>query len=466
MDKETAKLIRERIHPKIKEKKSIWSLLDDSYIGGDRYISNNHLFQYIRESNKDYKNRLARSVYFNHVQPLVDMLVGFLYSEKPDRKKTEPFNYLLEKANKKVSFENFMQRVATLSIMFTVGVLVDSPQYNQSEIKSVADRKNNKINPYCVFYSPHQIKDFYHNDEGELVWLLLDNSYIQKTNPFKKEEKIELYRLWEIGKITDILFVGDDFINIEKEIKIEQIPFIFPNWRDVNKDSISDSFFEDIAFLSRQIYNYISYLDESIASSSFKNLFYPIESKDDIPDEIIAGGMSALSVVPFNGTLSSQPFFASPSLNDLVAIIGVIEMFTKEILSKVGLDKDQERNYVQSGIAKKLEFEKCETILRLGAIQMESVEKQIFDFAALWEGGKESNVEIIYNKKFQSEEIEEQLSRLYEMFTLPVKNIKELALNLIVQKTLNSIGEDSQEYKNLKLEDIYETGFTSDDEKQ
>lgn len=464
MDKETADLLRERIHPKIKSKTSIWNLLDDSYTGGVQYINNNHLFQYSRENNEDYKNRKARSVYFNHVQPLADMLVGFLFAEEPERR-VSGFEYLIEKANRKSSFESFIQRVATLSLLFTVGVLVDSPQYDKNQIKSVADRKSNDLNPYCVFYHPTKIKDFKHDDNGDLIWLLLNNSYTEKTNPLIKEKDVEIYRLWQKGNYIDILFDGKDFTYDEVEIDIDQIPFIFANWRDVDQDFISDSIFEDIALLSRQIYNYISYLDESIASSSFKNLFYPIESEGDLPDEFLKSGMAALSVVPFNGALSGRPFFDSPSLNDLGSIITVVEMYVKEILSKVGLDKDQERNYVQSGIAKRLEFEKCETILRLGATQMEQVEKQIFKYAALWEGKGYDNVDINYIKKFQSEAIEEQLSRLYDMFTLPVERIKELALNLIVQKTLNSIGEDAKGYKNLKIEDSYEERYTSDDEK-
>ena len=470
MDKDIAEVIKTRLHPKIEAKQSIWKLIHNSYIGGIEYISKDNLFQYSLESNADYIKRVARSVYFNHVQPLADMLVGFLYSEHPDRSSiSDEFTYLIEKATHRLSFDSFMHFVATHSLLYTVGVLVDSPVFDPDKVNTIADRRAEGLNPYCILYYPSQIKDFHFDKNGRLAWVLLDNSYYDNSNPLQEAGTVTIYRLWTPDNYTDFLYEGEDVTITTTDIDLGEIPFTFVNWRDVGEDGISDSTFEDIALLSRQIYNYISYLDESVASSCFKPLFYPMADNDDIPKDLISGGLSALSIVPYNGSLSARPFFDSPALTDIDSIMSVMAIFNKEILSKAGLDKDEDRNYVQSGIAKSIEFEKCEAILRIGASQMEQTEKKIFRFAGLWEGKTDVETDINYTKSFQSEDIDIQLERLYNLFAMPIKQIKDVALDLIVQKSLNSVGAEPQAIESAKkysIEELYEFEQTSRDENE
>lgn len=434
MSEASNQLILSRIHPAIVDKLSIWNLIYDSYVGGERYIRKSHLFRYVREPETEYKARLLRSVYFNHVQPIADTLAGLLYS-KPVQRQIKGFEYMLEKAHKHKGLDAFMMQVATYSMLYTCGVLVDSPE-NSEEYATLADRQSAEVNPYCCFYHPNKISDFYVDDEGCLKWIILDNSYIDSCDPFQEAKKVQSKRLWTEEFYQD--FEGSGTATSVSEPVFHglgKVPFIFVNWKDVNEDMIADSPFEDIALISRYIYNLLSYMDEMLASGTFKSLFYPVDGGDGIPADL-KNGIGNLVVVPYNGALSQKPFFDGHTLGDADTFIKVFDFYTKQILSKVGLDKDTEKAFAQSGIAKSLEYKKAESLLVLGAAQMEEVEKQIFELAALWEG-KEFTGNIVYDKSFYSDDIDSAATRLMNIYNeLPYQSVKNTAAKKLVNKVL------------------------------
>jgi hypothetical protein len=430
-----SKLIKDRRHPKIAEKLDIWNLISDSYLGGDVYQGKKHLYQYPRESSYEYKERCKRAVFLNYTQPLADMLTGFLFSSEPVREYPTELEYLVKKASKRKSLSSFMQSVSVQALLYPVGILVDSPHFNLDEAPTLADREALGINPYCTIYFPAQIRDFSVSDDLSIDWILLDNSYIDNSNPMVEAVNIKQYRLWTREYYQDWTFVNDDYeVSEEFNHGLGEVPFIFHGWRDQNEDLLSETPFEDIAILNRALYNMLSYLESMLASGSFKTLFYPIETKKDLPDEIKTGGYGELAVVPFKGTLSHKPYFDGAELGDVSSFIEAMQLYIKAMLQKLGLDKDTEKNGVQSGEAKRLEYKKMEALLRLGAEQHENTEKAIFRLASLWEGKPNVDVKIEYPKDFIKEDIDVELQRLYEAMTLPVESIKHKAMSEVVKR--------------------------------
>ncbi len=420
---EQLKIIATRTSSKINSKKSIWKLISDSYAGGETYIKSNNLFQYVKEGSPEHKNRKARSVFLNHVQPIADTLAGFIFSHDVKREVPSNLNYIIEKASKGKCLDAFMQIVATHSMMYTTAILVDSPSFNPEEIRTANDRNEAGLNPYCVMYYPWQIRDFHLDDEGELEWIILDDCGIDSSDPFSEEKKKELYSLWTRDSLLRVEVKKDeekkDVYSVEKELNhnLGIVPVVLSNFRDADDDSISETPFEDIALLDRAIYNYLSYLDEMIAAGTFKMLFVPIEKESDLPKELITQGVSNLTVFPYNGKLSNSPEFKGAGLDSIEPFIKVIELYLKEIFNKVGLDKDQEKAYVQSGVAKALEYKKAESFLSVGADQLEETEKKIFRILSKWEGmtDADANIEIEYQEKFTEEELDTTITRLMQM---------------------------------------------------
>lgn len=449
-------VLASRRHPKIVEKLDIWNLLSESYEGGLRYIKSSNLFRHPKEGSKEYAVRKSRSVFFNHVQPIADVLAGFIFSTQPQRTIPAEISFANENISKGKALASYMLNVAIQSQLFTCGTLVDSPSFKADEIKTEKDRKEKNLNPYCVFYYPTQIRDFYLDDRGELEWILLDDSYLDSKDPLSPASEVIQYTLWTKQYFTKIKKVKLDkgekkeewqVVASQKPHSIGKVPFVFHNFRDNNEDMVTETPFEDIALLDRAIYNNLSLLDEMLHSGTFKMLFVPVEKENDIPTSVIESGVGGLSVFPYNGKLSSSPEFKGAGLEDVQSFSVAINMYLKEIFSKVGLDKDQERAYVQSGIAKKMEYKKAEAFLRHGAAQLESAEKQILYFLGKWLDKDFKDIKVDYQKNFNEDEINETLSRLYEVMNLPISSIQQKAEEEIIRKVFSFL--DSKEVEEL-----------------
>lgn len=189
-------IIRTRRNAKLESKDSIYRLLSDSYRGGYEYVSKSHLEQYEREWTKAYDKRKKRSVYINFLQPIVDLLTGFLWAQPVSSKIPEKLKPIEKKASKRKSIDAFMQAVATQAKSYTVGVLVDSPSFDPNVIRTEADRLAAKVQPYACIYTPWQIRDFACDEMMNLEWVLLDDSRTVKVSPIEKAEYKKIYRLW------------------------------------------------------------------------------------------------------------------------------------------------------------------------------------------------------------------------------------------------------------------------------
>jgi len=443
--KNQIQILKERRHAGLADKSEIHKLIYDSYVGGDTYAKGGHLLRNIRENELVYKERCKRAVCWNFTQPIADMLSGFIYANKPEREIPKDAEYLIDKASKHRSFDSFVETVALHSLLYSCGVLVDSPQFDTNIVRTRADEIASKLNPYCVLYYPWQIRDFDLDNDGVLNWVLLDNTYVDSSDPFQEPQTVNLYRLWTRTSFYDIEFDEDSdgggIISDEQIHGLGVVPFTFVLSRDLDENNVPESIFEDIALTQRSIYNTMSVLDEIIQSSGFQVMIWPVKNAKEIPKKVRKSGAGALTVLPYFAE-SGAPAFIGTNMSDVSAILQTIEMYVKSILQKVGFDKEAEQNYVQSGIAKNIEFQKTEAFLRLFATQMEEVEKSIIYHARLWRGNSKISIEdteITYYRKFQSEELENELKRLWELYTVDSVLLKETVLTNIIKKTLPNL---------------------------
>ena len=446
-------IIFDRRRPELAEKDEVWHLIHNSYHGGTDYQNEGYLYQHAKESPASFTKRKARAVYFNQIQPLADLLAGFLFIQPPSRKRIDKLLYLEKEADsKKKSINEFMKIIAVHSVLFTCGVLVDSPDFNPENIKTAKDRKDADLNPYSTMYLPFQIRDFNISRTGELEWVLLDNSYLDNTNPLAESVERVVYRLWTKTTYQDFeqlneetgesIKVGEVFAH-----PIGYVPFKFVNWKDDNNDMIAESVFEDPAMISKLIYNKLSEMDEMIASGSFRVLMYP--TKDGkLPANLVAGGIGALSAIPYDGTFSKAPSFDGAKLEDVSPFLKAIEFYISEILKKIGLDTDETKDYVKSGLAKKIDFQKVRTLLVSGSMALEDLERWIFKTAGMWDK-TESKVEIHYTTHYADEDIQTKVDLLSQLLILPFKKLNTAVTGLIVKNLLTG------ELPQAELEEIY-----------
>lgn len=438
-------IIFERRHPELAKREDIWDLILRSYRGGIDYQEGGFLFKNAKEGKASYRTRSERAVYFNQVQPLADLLAGFLFIKPPARKNLGKSRDLIDGADKKKkTIDEFMKIVATYSLLFTCGVLVDSPAFNIEDVQTKKDRKDRGLDPFCVFYYPEDIIDFHiSKEDGKLDWIILDNSYYDNSDPFLPGVNKNIRRLWTRESYQDFELI-EEGQNQTKIIEgdeiphpIGSVPFKFANWKDDDNDLIAESVFEDIAQVSRLIYNKMSEMDEMLASGSFRVLMYPTED-GEIPANLEAGGIGALSVIPFDGKLSKAPFFDGAKLEDVEPFLKAMEFYIAEILKKIGLDTDETKDYVKSGLSKKIDFQKVRTLLTSGSMALSGMESWIFQTASKWlRGNEESKAEIHYYTQYADEDIQVKVDMLTELLVLPFKKLRQHVTSLLVKNILS-----------------------------
>jgi hypothetical protein len=215
---------------------------------------------------------------------------------------------------------------------------------------------------------------------------------------------------------------------------IGYVPFKFVNWRDDDIDFVAESICEDIALINQSIYNSTSYMDEMLGAGTFKMLFYP-QAGAELPPGV-KEGMNTLGIVPFDGTLSKEPFFDGAKLEEVEPFIQAMKMYTTELLKKIGLDNDEEKAFVKSGAARRMDFEKVKTLLTAGAGQLEALELWMYATAQRWLG-KESKVEVSYSRDFLTEDLDERLARFAQMLMISPLT-KKAAQKLMVSAAMGN----------------------------
>ncbi len=447
-------IIFNRRNAKLKEREEIWKLVYDSYKGGYDFYKGDYLFKEAKESETSFSARKKRAVYFNQVQPVADLLSGFLFVKEPSRKNTTNAEWIIQNSDKKgKTINEFMKIASAFSLLFTCGVLVDSPVFDPIKYPTMKNRKDANLNPYCVLYLPFDIVDFSVNKEdGQLDWIILKNDYYDNSDYLKDGENKEVRRLW-----TRSFYQDFEKTNIESRSEIKaskeyehglgMVPFKFISWKDDDSDFIGESDFEDIAMISRLIYNKMSEMDIMLASGAIKVLMYP--SKDGkIPSSLVSGGISSLTAIPFDGNLGKAPFFDGTKLEEIEPFLKAIEFYISEILKKIGLDTDETKDYVKSGLSKKIDFQKVRTLLTSGSIALQSLEVWIYSTAAKWTK-KDNSAEIQYYTQYADEDIALKIDLLTQLLSLPFAKLKKSVYSLMVKHLLT--GEMPQS----ELDEIY-----------
>jgi hypothetical protein len=457
-------LIFTQRHPDLKDRLDIWELVYDSYVGGYNYKCGSYLIKYPKESLGSFNKRKERAVYFNQLSPVVDMVSGFLFLNQPYREVPKELNYLLNSVSGNKKMDEFMRLICAYSFMFTCGILIDSPSYDPNVIKTKRDRIDNKINPYAVFYLPFQIRNFNINKtDGELDWVLLDNSYYDQTDPFADGQTIFKYTLWTRTTSQNFIKKGlKGTIETEEEHPhgLGMVPFRFTSWRDDNNDFIAETVCEDIAMISKLIYNNMSYMDEMLASGTFKMLAYPSED-GEVPDELKTGGVGPLSVISYLATSGSAPHFIGAELTGIDPFIKAINFYMTEILKKVGLSTDEMKEFVKSGMAKKIDMQKMRALLISGAQMMGKVEEWIYATAAKWEK-KDLQGKAEYTINLSDEDLQAEMTMFTEMMVHPIKSLqkeilklktKKLLANYLKPDILEMINKDIDKSDTISIED-------------
>ena len=442
------KLILNRKHATIKNREAINSLVYDSYKGGFHYTSQNHLHQHSLESDFDYNKRAERSIFISHTRTLIDILIGFIFDTEIKRNIPEKIDYIKTNATPTQSLSSFIQKTATLSSLFTCAVLVDSPTFNSEDVKSIKDREDKGLNPYCKRYTVFNIQDFSLDEMGKLNWILFNDNYLNTTDPFQENIEVICRTLWTKTECTKFYYKKSNKGEIEFDYEeiiphnLKEVPVILTSFRDIEDDKFNDSFSENLALLDRSVYNYLSLLDVCLSKNAIKPLMYPSKS-GEVPESLKdASQLSKLTVIPYPQDTTNKPFYLEATNTDIQSYLETIQMLLEFAKESIGLSKSEK--IAVSGKAKQVELRKLQVILKQGAQNLQDLENEILRLVCKWES-KDLDYKIEYPSEFDSDDTEQLLTRLYDLLTIDSETLRTEAIKQITTISLPDIERDKIE---------------------
>jgi hypothetical protein len=405
IDSKTAKAIVERKHPLYEELVPHWEFLEASYKGGRGWFKEN-IFRYIKEGDREYKDRVERAYRFNHTRETVDLVNKYLF-RAPIARKIDDAPKAIQNFWKKIDstgldIDEFM-RVVSLkqSILGRPWIVIDNRVTEIPVNASQADTKG--VDLYAYLVPPQQVPDYAFDDAGELLWVLIEEHVRDDADPINGTGKIcKRYRLWTRFDWTLIEFVkgpgksGGRWEQTGSGVHdLGLVPVIPANNSIVSDKWDCPALIADVAYLDRAVSNYASNLDAIIQDQAFSQLAMPAQGVlpgDDAYNKVLE--MGTKRVFLYDGEGGAAPQFLSPDPRQATLILSAIGQLINEIYHSVGLagERTKQDNSKgidnSSGVAKAADFERVVALLSSKADALEVVEYKMMQIVCAWAGEK------------------------------------------------------------------------------
>lgn len=405
IDSKQAKAIVDRKHPLFEELVPHWCFMEASYKGGRGWFKEN-IFRYIKEGDREYKDRVERAYRFNHTRETVDLVNKYLF-RAPINRKTADAPKSVQKFWKKVDstgldIDEFMRVVSLKQSIFGRPWIVIDNRVTVETIPqdaSVADVPEADLYAYLV--PPQQVPDYAFDESGELLWVLIEEHVRDDADPINGSGALSSrYRLWTRNAWLLIEFkkgTGKSGGKWEQtgygEHNLGLVPVIPAN-NSIGSDKWDcPALIADVAYLDRAVSNYASNLDAIIQDQAFSQLAMPAQGVlpgDDAYNKVLE--MGTKRVFLYDGEAGNAPVFLSPDPRQATLILSAIGQLINEIYHSVGLagERTKQDNSQgidnSSGVAKAKDFERVVALLSAKADALEVVEYRMMQIIAAWSG--------------------------------------------------------------------------------
>ena len=404
---ELEKLLGRR-HPEYVKREANWRFFSATYEGGPQWFIEN-IHRYFREGPDEFRERIERAYRFNHTKEVVDLLNKYLFKQNIVRSPDAPASiqkFWKHATKGGAGINEFAKQISKhCSIFGRVGIVVDRQRISgTSSPVTVEDEKKVGAKTYAYIVSPVDMLDYSLDDEGELNWILIQETFRNDADPFdtKNGEVKVRYRLWTRREMMLIEEVETQKKKKEKTYEITdyvahnlgQVPIVFADNLLSDEAYGAPSLINDIAYLDRAVANYLSNLDAIIQDQTFSQLVMPAQNLTaGSEEEKAVQEMGTKRVFLYDAAGSTHsPEYISPDPQQAHLILDAIGRIIREIYNTVGLssertNKDNATSMDNaSGVAKAYDFERVNALLSAKADSLEVVENKIARLVALWNG--------------------------------------------------------------------------------
>jgi hypothetical protein len=402
----------------------------DAYSGQGGFASGDYLVQHPRESTAKLDRRKELAVYPNFTRKIVDVMMGFLWKQAPNREVSDLYAQFAVNADgagtKLDSLLFTYQRLAM--ILGTVYVIVDKPQ-TQGQTKA------EQAIPYLALRLHGQLVKEQKDSQG--VWTLLCFS--------EQNGSDTVYRTftrtgWKLSKDQD----GNELVlkdgkAEQGEYKLNRVPVVpLHIAKPLNPtDSKSQSWVYDLAGLNWDLYNLRSELRELFRAQTFAILALPVadHAERERLTDLQIGTENALT---YNPTGGGKPDFVAPPPDP-------VELYMKQIAATVeDIYRVANLEFVggvqQSGVALSFHFQEANSSLRGMSEMCEAAENAIADLVYLWQG-QSFDGNIAYPNDFNLTDLQQAIATAMDSVNLGLGSEFDKALKKRLAKQI--LGNDT-----------------------
>lgn len=409
---EITKAILSRKHPDYDEYLEQWDMFEDTYRGGRQWFDK-HIHKYHKEGTEEFNTRVKRAVRFNHPKEIVDLVGKYLFRADANRKEDAPApikEFWKHMSKRKWPVDEFMPVLNKWASVFgRIWVVIDSTNLGGQQAISRAQAKESGYRVWSHWVRPQDMMDCEYSDEdGELNWILLRESYRVNADSHVKLNGGERtrYRVWtrnawflyefeldENGAKTGSLKQVD-----EGEHNLDLVPVVPLDSMTSNEDYTSESLIADIAYLDQAVANYMSCLDAIIQDQTFSQLAMPAQAglfghtDEEKEQRELVLTMGKKRVFLYDGEGGAAPFFLSPDPKQAELIITAIKQIINEIYHSVGVagERTKQDNSQgidnSSGVAKAYDFDRVNSLLSNKGKALERFENKVCEIVMRWNG--------------------------------------------------------------------------------
>lgn len=453
--------IIDRRHPGYKKNLDHWNFLESTYKGGRQWFKD-HIFQYLKEGDNEYKDRVERAYRFNHTRESVDLVNKYIFKADVNRLKEEApksvKKFWRESSLRRRKIGDFMNTVSAKSSIFgRAWVCVDNNK--SDDVVTIADEKSSDTRIYAYVITPLDVLDYGLDSNGDLTWFMHHVTIREDDSPLSDGDTITCYKIWTR---TEWVLIEESGSKEDRKFSIREngsnpigvVPFV-PVDHVVDENNYEGvGLIDDTAYLDRAVANYLSNLDAIIQDQTFSQLTIPaqgvIPEKDDVQDDLVA--VSTKRILAYDSQGGGKPEYISPDAAQAGVIMAVIEKIISEIYHTIGMagERTKQDNSMgidnSSGVAKAYDFERMNAMLAAKASALETAENRIISLVALWAGEKLPELEddrqyVQYPRSFDVRGLydEFEISQNLALVNAP-KELRREQMKSVVRKLFPTIG--------------------------
>lgn len=373
----------------------------DAYSGKGGFATGEYLVAHPRESDAKFIRRKALAVYPNYCRKIVDVYMGFLWKQSPNRDVDELYNQFAANADGAGTKLNTLLFVYMRLAMITgtVFVIVDKPQ-EQGQTRA------EQALPYLALRSKSQLVKEQKDAAGH--WLSVTFSELNGGKTVYRTFTPDSWALSENADGTGIIGQGEHSLGKVPVVRLHNAKPLDPT------ASVSDSFFYDLAGLNWKLYNLDSEKRELFRAQTFAILALPVadDAEREKLKDLTIGTENALT---YNPTGGGKPEFIAPPADPIELYQKEIEGTVEEIYRVANLEFVG--GVQESGVALSFHFQEANSGLAGMAEMAELAETEIAQLVYAWQG-QEFKGNISYPSDFNISDVKEAIGEALDAVPL------------------------------------------------